>query len=78
MTDRINALTVILQDDIREDDVAGIITAINMIRGVLAVEPNVADLNAAIAQQRAHHDLGMKVLAVVRDAVLDGRTPPPD
>lgn len=38
MTDRIHYLTVILDNDYRTDDVEDIVAAINMIRGVDAVE----------------------------------------
>ena len=38
MTDRIHALTVVLDRDYREDDVQVIIDAIKMIKGVSSVE----------------------------------------
>ena len=38
MTNRINTLTVVLEKPIKEDDVEGIIQAIEQIRGVLQVE----------------------------------------
>lgn len=34
MSDRINALTVVLERDIRDDDIEPILTSIRLIRGV--------------------------------------------
>lgn len=61
MTDRINALTVVLTDDWREDDVQSIIEAIKLLRGVLRVSPNVADLDNYVAEERAKHELVVKI-----------------
>ncbi len=53
MTDRLNALIVILEHDIREDDAEPIINAIQQLRGVLQVEPHVADsIGDAAAEAR--------------------------
>ena len=38
MTDRVNTLTVILEDPIRDDDVEGLMDAIRSHRGVLDVK----------------------------------------
>ncbi len=53
MTDRHAAYLVTLATDIREDDAEAVITALRMVKGVLSVEPVVADHNLAIAQERA-------------------------
>jgi hypothetical protein len=65
MTDRINAITVVLENDVRDDDVQELLTAIGMLRGVLSVTPNVSDIDAWIAQDRARHELGQKLLNIV-------------
>lgn len=64
MTDRYNALTVVLERDIREDDAEHILKAIGMIRGVLSVTPNIADMEAHIAEQRVRREMGEKLMAV--------------
>ena len=61
MTDRINALTVVLTDDWREDDVQSLIEAIKLLKGVLRVSPNVADLDNYVAEERAKHELIVKI-----------------
>jgi len=66
MTDRYNALTVVLESDIREDDAGPIIIAIRMIRGVLSVEPHVVDIDTHIAEDRARARLLTEILTVVR------------
>jgi len=61
MTDRFNALVVVLEDDIREDDAKKIIEAIECLRGVLSVKGNVRDISDHTAQERAKHDLERKL-----------------
>jgi hypothetical protein len=41
MTDRVNALIVVLDDDYRTDDVEAIINMIQMIKGVALVEKQI-------------------------------------
>lgn len=68
MTDRYNALTVVLERDIREDDARALIAAIRLLRGVLSVNGNVSDLEAHIADERARHDLGQKLMDILYPA----------
>ena len=65
MTDRYNALTVILDRDIRSDDAEEIINAIKMIRGVLKVKPHVADMSDSIADARVKAELTQKLWDVL-------------
>ena len=54
MTDRFNALTVVLEKDIREDDAQALIAAIAQLRGVATVTGNVVDnLTATVEHTRA-------------------------
>lgn len=66
MTDRVNRLTVVLEEDFRDDDIDQILGAIRLMRGVLAVEPHVADTADFLAQERARRDLREKILDLVR------------
>jgi hypothetical protein len=65
MTDRYTALTVVLDEDIREDDADGLLTAIRQLRGVLDVTPHVANSETQIAIQRARSELGKKLWEVL-------------
>lgn len=65
MTDRYNALTVVLEQDIRDDDAEALLNAIRQLRGVLSVTGNVSDMNSHIAQERARRDLGEKLWCVL-------------
>lgn len=67
MTDRYNALTVVLEKDMREDDAQALLSAIRQLRGVLSVDGNVSDMNSHIAYARARGDLGGRLLAALRD-----------
>lgn len=61
MTDRYFALTVILEKDMRSDDAKSLIEAIKMLKGVLKVKPSVSDITTFMAEERAIHDLKMKL-----------------
>lgn len=65
MTDRYNALTVVLERNIRDDDAETILAAIRMIKGVHSVTGNVADVESHIAEERARHELGQKLIAII-------------
>ncbi len=53
MTDRVHSLVVVLEKDVRVDDVEALTAAIAQLRGVLSVEPIVADHAAHMAESRA-------------------------
>lgn len=55
MTDRINALTVVLERDIREDDAQPLIDAIKMMKGVISVTSNIVTPDSYVAQIRANN-----------------------
>lgn len=70
MTDRINALTVVLAEDMRDDDCEYVISAIRMIRHVLSVQPHVADFTSHVAYTRVRAEFRQKVLDAVEDVGL--------
>lgn len=65
MTNRLNSLTIVLEQDIREDDAEQLIAAVRMFRGVLSVTPNVSELSDHVAEQRVRRELGEKLWAVI-------------
>lgn len=65
MTDRYNFLTVSLEQDIRSDDAQKLIDAIGMLRGVLKVEPNIADGTTYTAEARVRQQIGEKLFDVI-------------
>jgi hypothetical protein len=66
VTDRVNALTVVLEQDVRVDDVEGLILAISRFVGVASVTANVADLDSHIAAKRARFVLEGRILDLLR------------
>jgi hypothetical protein len=72
MTDRIHALTVVLDRDYRDDDVQRITEAIEMVRGVASVETHVSDFDDHAARHRVRHELAATVYDVFR-ALMDGK-----
>ena len=71
MTDRINALVVVLEKDTREDDVQALAEAIAMFQGVLSVKVCVADLASHVAYERARRELTDKLWAALDTKVLE-------
>ena len=65
MTDRYNALTVVLEKDIRKDDAEALLRAIRQLRGVLDVTGHVADTDSYTAQERVRRELGEKLWNVL-------------
>jgi len=53
MTDRYNTLTVVLKGPTRDDDSEDLIKAICMLRGVLSVKGNVANICEYMSESRA-------------------------
>lgn len=66
MADRFNALTVVLEKDIHEDDAEALMIAIRQLRGVLSVSGNVADATAYMAEVRAKHEFSEKLWQVLQ------------
>lgn len=65
MSDRYNAIIVVLEKDIRSDDAESTLAAIRMIRGVSSVTGNIVDLGSHIAEQRARSDLSKRLFEVI-------------
>ena len=65
MSDRFYALTVLLEQPIKDEDAALLIAAIRQLRGVLQVEPLVADPQTYWAQEVARRELGQQLWAVL-------------
>ncbi len=66
MTDRINALTIVLGEDIREDDVESLCEAIMHMRHVIHVEKNVKDIGSLVSEQRIRQELSTKLWDVLK------------
>ena len=69
MTDRIHSLTVVLEEDMRDDDCEDLISAINMFQGVLSVKPHVANISDHMAEERAKRELSRKLWSVLHPSV---------
>jgi hypothetical protein len=67
MTDRINSFVVVLDRDLRDDDVNEIVNAIKMIKHVIDVKPHVADLDAIVAQSRVRVQVTQKLHALMTE-----------
>ena len=65
MTDRFHTLTVVLEENVRDEDAASLIEAIHQMRGVLTVTGIVADYESHMAEARAKADLGAKIWDVI-------------
>ncbi|MCK9596671.1 hypothetical protein M0R19_05765 [Candidatus Pacearchaeota archaeon] len=65
MTDRYNSFIVVLEQDIRSDDAKKTTKAIEQIKGVLKVTPNIVDVSDIVAESRAEQELANKLFDVI-------------
>jgi len=65
MTDRINALTVVLEKDMRDDDCEVLINAIRCMRNVQSVTGHVSDIVDHVAEERALQKWREKIYRVL-------------
>lgn len=61
MTDRINAIVVILEENLRIDDAEPLLQAIKQMRGVLKVEPHTTNIDGLAAEVRARADIAQRL-----------------
>lgn len=66
MTDRLKGYVVILEENIREDDAERITQALAMVKGVLGVQPLVADTSDMIIRERVRSEIQRRLLDVLR------------
>jgi hypothetical protein len=66
MAQRLKAVLVSFDDDIREDDAEAVIQAIRMIRRVASVGPVPADIDDHLARQRARLELVAQLWDVLK------------
>lgn len=66
MTDRVSALTVVLETDFREDDVRTLIKAIMQFRGVLRVNKHVSDTSLFVAESRVRNEFRVKLFELIK------------
>ena len=67
MTDRVNALVVTLENDMRIDDAQGLMDAIAHLKGVASVLGNVSDIDSHIAKTRALYEITNKLWDALRE-----------
>ena len=61
MSDSFHSLLVILDRDTPEETVGMLKDAILMLKGVISVDANVADISSAMAEARARREIGAKL-----------------
>jgi len=69
MTDRYNALTVVLEQEARDDDLESLVGAIRMLRHVIQVVPAVEEsgLSVFIAKAQEHLDIKRKLYDFIQN-----------
>ena len=74
MSDQFQAVTVVLSEDVREEDLRSILDAIRMVKGVASVsDKHVVDSTDYMARARVRFELGSTMLDVFR-AITEGRS----
>lgn len=61
MTDRYSGFLVALDRDMREDDAEAVLTALRMVKGVISVDPIVADGREQIAEIRVRREIRERI-----------------
>ncbi len=67
MTDRFNALVVVLDRDMRDDDAQYLIDLISHLKGVQSVAGNVTDFTAYTERSRAVNELWGKLVKLIEE-----------
>ena len=65
MTDHYHSIAVVLEKDIRDDDVKLIIDALKMVKGVLSAKPHVSNFESYMAKERAKKEYAAKLWKVL-------------
>ena len=65
MSNRLDGFTVVLADDMREDDAEPLIAAIRQLRGVASVTGRVVDFADHVARERARREVADGILNVL-------------
>ncbi len=65
MSERVNALTIVLENDVGEEQIEPLISALKQLRGVISVEPHVARMEDHIALVRVRQELSKKLFEVL-------------
>lgn len=65
MSDHYNAVVVVFEHDIKDEHAERTLDAIRQIRGVLSVEPNVADIGDHIAESRAKSEMRRRLITAL-------------
>lgn len=68
MTDRMKGCVVAFDDDIREDDVQPLLSAIGQLRGVLSVAAVRTDMDDYMNRARVRAELTERLFDVLREA----------
>ena len=71
MSDRINGFVVILDKDYKDEDIEATIKAIEQIKGVVAVKPNIVKHNDYIAKEQTKINIVEKIYNFAQD-ILKG------
>lgn len=70
MSDHYNAFLIILGSDIKDDAAQATINAIRQIRGVVDVQPHIADPDVAIAKAQLRAELFQELYEVLQAKLL--------
>ena len=65
MTDRYHTLTVVLEHDMRDEEVDLLVQAMRQLRGVTSVSAHVADYTSFMAEERAKRALRERLWQVL-------------
>lgn len=71
MSDRINGFVVILDNNYKDEEIEQTIKAIEQIKGVIAVKPNIVTTDDYIAKERTKIEIANKIYELAQQ-ILNG------
>jgi len=67
MTDRAKGLTVVLEQDVRVDDLEALVSAIECMRGVVHVEPVITSTEDYFVETRVRRELLDRIFEIFKE-----------
>lgn len=73
MTTRHHSLQVVLEEDVREDEIQPLLSAISHMRGVLRVVPVDSSFDSVMAEARAKDEMRGRLIKILSDLRNESR-----
>lgn len=66
MTDKVHSITIVLEENVRVDDVEGLLQVLLSLKGVMTATGNVANIESYVAETRAKVNLYRQMVELIK------------